>query len=284
MAGAYSFPVLKVGEIASALSQLGINVAEAELSKPTHETLRPALESLVELLVGVSKCALPLPLPPLSFRVPFFGAELARNDAYEANLLSSPSDKPEWLPCWMWFLRDRCVGAASVLQREEMQTPDLAAVDELEFPELHEESVGTVAFLRALGKLMRASGVPDFCMRDVFKPEAQRLQRMLSAVINFAKFREEKVANYDELIDASDSLTSRREHLTSEFSRLVRLSISLSPCLSHISHSSCPMLCCSNRRLSASNSGRRTTASKRSASSMKPSLLSSRFVLPLSVE
>ena len=78
---------------------------------------------------------------------------------------------------------------------------------------------------------MRASGVPDFCMRDVFKPEAQRLQRMLSAVINFAKFREEKVANYDELIDASDSLTSRREHLTSEFSRLVRLFI---PCL-HVS-------------------------------------------------
>lgn len=107
MAGAYSFPVLKVGEIASALSQLGINVAEAELSKPTHETLRPALESLVELLVGVSKCALPLPLPPLSFRAPFFRAELAQKDAREADLLSFCSNQQEWLPRWMRFLRDR---------------------------------------------------------------------------------------------------------------------------------------------------------------------------------
>lgn len=123
------------------------------------------------------------------------------------------------IPMCVWIVHDVILGI-----REEMQTPDLAAIDELEFPELHEESMGTVAFLRALSKLMRASGVMDFSLKDVFKPEASRVQRMLSAIINFAKFREEKVADYDELIDASDSLASRREELEATQSRLVRSS------------------------------------------------------------
>lgn len=53
----YSFPVLKYTDIANALSQLSIGITEAELNKPSHDTIRPALESLVELLVGVSRSA-----------------------------------------------------------------------------------------------------------------------------------------------------------------------------------------------------------------------------------
>ena len=36
---------------------------------------------------------------------------------------------------------------------------------------------------------MAAGGVRDFGLKDVFKPEPQRLRRHLSAVVNFAKFR-----------------------------------------------------------------------------------------------
>jgi len=35
--------------------------------------------------------------------------------------------------------------------------------------------------------------------QDVFKPEAVKLRRNLSAIINFAKFREEKALAFQEL-------------------------------------------------------------------------------------
>ena len=40
-----------------------------------------------------------------------------------------------------------------------------AAIDVLEFPELHDESIPAMAFLRHLGRLMAASGVRDFSFK-----------------------------------------------------------------------------------------------------------------------
>jgi len=100
--------------------------------------------------------------------------------------------------------------------REELQQPEFSAIDALEFPELHEESVGNLAFLRALFKLVRTAGVTDFGVKDLFKPEAPRLKKALSAVINFAKFREEKVQMYDELRDQSEASVGRRAQLEEE--------------------------------------------------------------------
>ena len=48
------------------------------------------------------------------------------------------------------------------ISREELQQPVFGAIDALEFPELHEDSIGTMAFSRSLCKLMEAAGVADF--------------------------------------------------------------------------------------------------------------------------
>jgi hypothetical protein len=39
--------------------------------------------------------------------------------------------------------------------------------------------------------------VPDFNLKDLIKPEYARTRRNISAVINFAKFREDKVATFE---------------------------------------------------------------------------------------
>eukprot|EP00897_Mesotaenium_endlicherianum_P004693 jgi/Mesen1/4251/ME000022S03536 len=84
--------------------------------------------------------------------------------------------------------------------REELRQPNFAAMDVLEFPELHEDSVGALAFVRAVSKLMLAAGVHDFTVqRDIYKPDMQRTVRNLSAIINFAKFREEQIALTSEI-------------------------------------------------------------------------------------
>ena len=48
-----------------------------------------------------------------------------------------------------------------------------AALDALQYPELHEESVGVIAFTRHLHLLVRTSGISDFSMRARFAPAAR---------------------------------------------------------------------------------------------------------------
>lgn len=49
--------------------------------------------------------------------------------------------------------------------REELQQPVFTAIDALEYPELHDESIPFMAFLKQLTKLMSAAGVRDFTMQ-----------------------------------------------------------------------------------------------------------------------
>lgn len=81
------------------------------------------------------------------------------------------------------------------LDRSAISTPVFAAMEDarMDFPELHDESIPAVNLFIQVSKLLRASGVRDFSMRDLTKPDPVRLRKFLSAVINFAKYREEKL-------------------------------------------------------------------------------------------
>eukprot|EP00271_Cylindrocystis_brebissonii_P004192 TRINITY_DN15784_c0_g1_i1.p1 TRINITY_DN15784_c0_g1~~TRINITY_DN15784_c0_g1_i1.p1 ORF type:complete len:460 (+),score=149.04 TRINITY_DN15784_c0_g1_i1:662-2041(+) len=106
---------------------------------------------------------------------------------------------------------EQIVQSVSGVTREELTQPVFAAMDILDNPELHEESIGNLAFTRAISKLMFASGVTDFSMKDVFKPEYNRVVRHLSAIINFAKFREEKNIAFEDYQAKSEELMERRQ-------------------------------------------------------------------------
>ena len=94
--------------------------------------------------------------------------------------------------------------------RDEMYAPDLDAADVLEFPELYEDAIGNLKFQRNLFELMRRCGVPDFTLKDLVKPEYTRTRRNISAVINFAKFREERVAAREETQAEHEAAASAR--------------------------------------------------------------------------
>ena len=59
--------------------------------------------------------------------------------------------------------------------------------------------------------LMTKCGIKDFTMYDVMKPEPKRLRRNLSAVINFAKFREERFSHYVNFSEQTDQLISKKQ-------------------------------------------------------------------------
>ncbi|KAL0042016.1 hypothetical protein WJX77_000793 [Trebouxia sp. C0004] len=105
--------------------------------------------------------------------------------------------------------------------REELQQPVFMAIDTLEYPELHDESIPTLAFIKSLNRLLVAAGIKDFNMQqDLYKPDSNRLRRNLSGVINFAKFREEKLVPYT---DMQESV----EHLLEETAELEELNMTL---------------------------------------------------------
>lgn len=62
----------------------------------------------------------------------------------------------------------RCISSPHLpvaVCREELQQPVFSAIDALEFPELHDESIPSVAFQRHLGRLLAAAGVRDFSLK-----------------------------------------------------------------------------------------------------------------------
>lgn len=64
-------------------------------------------------------------------------------------------------------------------------------------------------------------------MQDVCKPDSARLRRNLSAVINFAKFREEKLGPFTELQEASEALLEEFAALEEQKRRLARPALRL---------------------------------------------------------
>ncbi|BDA42068.1 probable kinetochore protein nuf2 [Coccomyxa sp. Obi] len=107
------------------------------------------------------------------------------------------------------------------ITREEQQLPVFMATDTLEFPELHDESIPYMTFFRNCTKLLAAAGVHDFNMQDLCKPDPGRLRRNLSAVVNFTKFREEKLGPWTELQDEVDALLDE-EQLLEQTNRALR--------------------------------------------------------------
>ena len=100
------------------------------------------------------------------------------------------------------YMTELCTG----ITRDEMSQPAFSGLKQLTYPELHEESIPQINFLRACQKMMAVCGIYDFTMKDLMAPTGKRLRRHLSGILNFAKFREERFALLAELKGHRESL------------------------------------------------------------------------------
>ncbi|KAG6541343.1 hypothetical protein Mapa_017286 [Marchantia paleacea] len=103
----------------------------------------------------------------------------------EKNLLNPTSEI-------MWPLYETVAQNLLGISREELQQPAFNVLCKLEYSELHEESVCSIASWRIIRQLMFAAGVTDFTFRDLIKPDSRRTIRNLSGLINYARFRAER--------------------------------------------------------------------------------------------
>ncbi|CAH0481159.1 unnamed protein product [Peronospora belbahrii] len=106
--------------------------------------------------------------------------------------------------------------------REDMAQIAFPGLSTLSFPEIHAESIPELIFYRKAQMLLAACGVDDFGLRDVLHPTPKRVRRQLSALINFAKFREERLAAFSDVTGQTDELMDQAKGLREESAMLQR--------------------------------------------------------------
>ncbi|KAF4146593.1 Designed helical repeat protein 10 domain [Phytophthora infestans] len=106
--------------------------------------------------------------------------------------------------------------------REDMAQMAFPGLPTLSFPELHSESVSELTFYRTAQRLLAACGVDDFGLRDVLHPTPKRVRRQLSALINFSKFRTERLAAFSKITSQTDELLTQKKALQEENAALQR--------------------------------------------------------------
>jgi kinetochore protein Nuf2 len=83
--------------------------------------------------------------------------------------------------------------------KDDLLQPALSGLRAFQFPQLHSnQSIPELAFYRNAARLMSACGVTDFSWKDIQKPNIKRVRRHLSAMINFAKFKDERMRFFSE--------------------------------------------------------------------------------------
>ncbi|BFZ56594.1 SUMO conjugating enzyme Hus5 [Savitreella phatthalungensis] len=101
-----------------------------------------------------------------------------------------------------------------------------AAQDSPDHFDIYADSLLLVIFYQHLHVLMKEVGFPEFALSDITRPDPKRIRRILSAIINFAKFREERLEVYDrfthkagEYAQRLDDLTAMRQELEERLER-----------------------------------------------------------------
>lgn len=96
------------------------------------------------------------------------------------------------------------------VSRDELKQLDFKGIEILPYPELHEESIVEMGTLKELLELCRRTGVHDITLQDFLQPEGKRMRRIFSALINFAKFREDKLEHFAQYTVQSQNLVELR--------------------------------------------------------------------------
>ncbi|KAI9341878.1 Nuf2 family-domain-containing protein [Obelidium mucronatum] len=96
------------------------------------------------------------------------------------------------------------------VSRDQFAQPDFRVLEILEHPELHQEDVTLMGFYRQLFKLVSEVGISDFSIRDLIKPEPGHMRKILSGIINFAKFREERLAVFENCTQQSEEIVRQK--------------------------------------------------------------------------
>ncbi|KAH7834935.1 hypothetical protein Vadar_021089 [Vaccinium darrowii] len=98
---------------------------------------------------------------------------------------------------------------------------DFAALEQLENPDLHVESVRTMNLFRKIKEVLAALECPKkFSLKDLIKPDADRTESFLSAMLNFCIHRDTKMNLLRPMVEDLTLLDEKRQQLEGRISQL----------------------------------------------------------------
>lgn len=97
--------------------------------------------------------------------------------------------------------------------KDEMRNVPFAVLDEMPHPQLHENGIAEMTFYKTTLSLMIKVGLYDISLPQLVTPDSVSTKRILSALINYAKFREERLVIYQELCARTEELEATKAQL-----------------------------------------------------------------------
>lgn len=110
------------------------------------------------------------------------------------------------LDTFMGFSPEYCVTATSNLLRSAANSETSKELGDDDIS--NDDTANTMHILvlfRAAETMLQTCGIHDFTLMDLMRPEPQRTRRILSAVINYARFREEHLRECEPLVRICES-------------------------------------------------------------------------------
>ncbi|EOR01012.1 SUMO-conjugating enzyme ubc9 [Wallemia ichthyophaga EXF-994] len=136
------------------------------------------------------------------------------------NLRISADDINRPTPQVVQMIYAACLDYFMGLRPESLEAPKTLLLGRMQFPELFADSVPLMMFHQHVTNLTKIAQVDFFTLQDLTRPDAARTRKILSALVNFAKFKQERQATVDGVAARSEALKERRGELAGENERL----------------------------------------------------------------
>lgn len=175
------FPLLDFKEISICLQSCDFVANEELVSRPTSQFIKTLLEQFLDSFMGLS-----------TDNINRMAKNVNKNDLSMTR--GQDNDQME-----------------GEVDHEEQQGEDEDDVT---------SSIRLIILHRGAYEFFLICGINDFTLMDIMRPEPQRIRRILSAVVNYARFREENSIECEKLVSISEGNIEKLKNVQSENSKL----------------------------------------------------------------
>lgn len=137
------------------------------------------------------------------------------------NLSVNEDDLLRPTPIFIQFLMQQILEVFLLISPQQLKAQISQESEEFE------ETLGLVALQRTLYQFFQDCGIYDFVLTDLTKPDPYRIRRLMSGVVNFARFREEHLDDNYQILQENnlkferfDTLSKENTNLNSDIERL----------------------------------------------------------------
>lgn len=146
-------------------------------------------------------------------------------DDMNMNNFDCPISKEEFrapAPADMKRVTDFFIAEIYGKRPEDFAQPSFGCLDEVEYPELYDDAIPQLNYLRQCQKMFEAAQFDEFGLRDIHAPEKSRFHWELSALINLHKFRQTRLAMIEEIVGNFDEMAERERRNNDERTQFER--------------------------------------------------------------